>query len=879
MPKQIRLRIFIDFSIEDKKYIDDFLKHFHLIEREFELDIFTVNDVKVGSLVEESVKQYIEEADIVFAMLSADYFSNSYDIRLKKYLTILDEKVCPILVRSCSWKNSIFKNHQILPIDRVPISLQGNTDAVYSLIIKEIVTVLNSKKQQKGLGNTSQVIWSGVDINNLNPHDSYLPVLKKYEQATKKIFAFTFPFTESFIKKVLKDSVDFWGWVVETSLIKKNEDNTFSLTIDSSSKLLKMFVLNKWELMELAHESITIYKKEVITAEDIVNILKITTNYYRIPKHKTVEDDLIQIFNAFPFKKFPQLLSLLSIIDEISTLIPSFSIPEIEKAKAYVQLSHAYRRLEKLDTAKKYGKLSLKINKKYPQEKEENIADSYETLGSIYLYAGNNEKSILYYTKELEIKEKLLGRYDLELARLYMRMANPYIYTKDHEEAIELLEKSLKICGFQIDRKEAKPLLATINHNLSHVYMEKGDYKEATKYGIKAKSDRENFYGINHPLTGETYEVIASIHYHQGDFGEALSFYKKIADIRATSLGAKHPRIIDAKHGIATCYKGLKEYKKALELYEEVIELCREVLDDTDVNNSHFAIYLDEIGKLYILLKEYQKASHYLEVALSIKEKCHPKGSVNIAYSMDDIGYVDQLKGNLDTAMQKYQKALSIKKKNGMELHPHTPITFQRMGEIFLRREQYDEALSHFRKALHIRTIRLDKTHIDIAKSYYFIAKTQRLKKDYSKAILAEKKALEIYHQGNDKDGIIMCYVYCIHNIVKAKAHKEKEFTDLLCDFFGYVSLNPDVWSKVITTFKKEKTFNQTVAKEILQVIQDKKEFIELMEKLEVSTFVKIEHTVKEYDINEDDIATVGKTRKEIESIINQFLTGESKNK
>ncbi|MGB1241592.1 MAG: hypothetical protein ACPG49_03665, partial [Chitinophagales bacterium] len=151
------------------------------------------------------------------------------------------------------------------------------------------------------------------------------------------------------------------------------------------------------------------------------------------------------------------------------------------------------------------------------------------------------------------------------------------------------------------------------------------------------------------------------------------------------------------------------------------------------------------------------------------------------------------------------------------------------------------------------------------------IAKTYRLKKDYPEAMLAEKEALKIYQKRKDKYGKIMCYTYYINNAIKAGAYQEEEFIQLLSEFLfilnRYASLNPNIWHTTINIFKKEETFDEEIAKVILQKLQNKKNFRDLMQVLGIPTFIKVQHVLEDEDV-EDSIPTEKRSKKDIEAML-----------
>lgn len=142
--------------------------------------------------------------------------------------------------------------------------------------------------------------------------------------------------------------------------------------------------------------------------------------------------------------------------------------------------------LQHFDQAKKYEKLVLRLEKNYPIPQYK--AATYNNLGSLYEELKDYSKSIAYYGKSFEIKERLkdtsgLLKTAINLANVYLLMKNPEKaqYYIDYANKLSETEKSIEM-----------PLAFYLT--LSEMYNEKGNVRLAMVNLKKYVSSYETKY-------------------------------------------------------------------------------------------------------------------------------------------------------------------------------------------------------------------------------------------------------------------------------------------------------------------------------------------------------------------------------------------------
>lgn len=104
-----RLTIFVAYSRKDKDLCDEFLSHLKLLEKEEHVSIKTNEDIQAGEDFYGRIMDFINSADIILILMSADFFA-SEDL-IKQVNKALEKKarIIPILLRYVSYPSELSK--------------------------------------------------------------------------------------------------------------------------------------------------------------------------------------------------------------------------------------------------------------------------------------------------------------------------------------------------------------------------------------------------------------------------------------------------------------------------------------------------------------------------------------------------------------------------------------------------------------------------------------------------------------------------------------------------------------------------------------------------------------------------------------------------
>jgi len=248
----------------------------------------------------------------------------------------------------------------------------------------------------------------------------------------------------------------------------------------------------------------------------------------------------------------------------------------VEISQLYSFLGWGFKELANYHrTLEFYGK-ALNIREKVLGKEHPDTATTYNNMATAYQAQGEYECALEYYGKALNIRKKVLGKEHPDTAAIYNNMAGVYQVQYDYKCALEYYVKALNIAEKILGKEH--PNTATTYNNIALVYQLQFDYECALGYYMKALNIFENVLGKEHPDTATTYNNIAGVYQLQFDYERALEYYGKALNIREKVLGKEHPFTASTYNNIALVYKWQGDYDRALEYYGKALNICEKVL-------------------------------------------------------------------------------------------------------------------------------------------------------------------------------------------------------------------------------------------------------------------------------------------------------------
>jgi len=347
---------------------------------------------------------------------------------------------------------------------------------------------------------------------------------------------------------------------------------------------------------------------------------------------------------------------------------------------------------------------ALQIEKEILGENHNDVARSYNNIGTVYDDKGEHDKALEYHFKSLQIQKEIFGEKHPDVASSYNNIGIVYYEKGEYDKALEYLFKALQIKKEMLGAKH--PLVASSYNNIGNVYYGKREYDRALEYHFKSLQIEKEIFGEKHPDVAASYENIGNVYAIKGEYDKALGYFQKGAatclydfndtvdvyktpiirgylnwkyllpilqskakiiadeskmlkgfkDSNRVKIALRHYQACDTlidltRKGISALSDKLALGEKASQVYKEAVDLLlsiesanNEVEKETSDNDHNLVFYFSEKNKSSVLLEALagQEAQKYAGIPDSLLQKAHIL-KTDIAFCTKKLAELEQL--------------------------------------------------------------------------------------------------------------------------------------------------------------------------------------------------------------------------------------------
>ena len=326
--------------------------------------------------------------------------------------------------------------------------------------------------------------------------------------------------------------------------------------------------------------------------------------------------------------------------------------PEV-KAMMLDVIGKVYRTLGLYNKAEKYLLEGLEIRKKVLGNNNPDLALSYFNLGEMYHYKKDYKKAEVYYSKALKIRKAVYGIYNLDVAHS-LDLLGRLMRDEDKFHRAD----SLTNLAFNIRKKltsDTDAVMVDSYHSLGMIAYDKGEY-------IKAEKDYRK-EGEILKRTGKIYPAFlfnfATVLEENGKYKESDSLFEKCLILSRKFYGDSHPFVANSLGGYALLKSRLGKNDTAIIMMKEATEIRKKVFGEESFMYSYS---LNTIGRLYQNMKQNKTAIGFFNKA------------IKIAYQIGDSNYAESIYpanlaksqyalGNYNSSLKSWQNVLKYDRK------------------------------------------------------------------------------------------------------------------------------------------------------------------------------------------------------------------------
>jgi CHAT domain-containing protein len=207
-----------------------------------------------------------------------------------------------------------------------------------------------------------------------------------------------------------------------------------------------------------------------------------------------------------------------------------------------------------------------------------------------------------------------------------------------------------------------------------------GDYAQAERSLLEARSIREKVLGREHPGYAVTLNNLGLLYQDMGDYAQAERCHLEARSIREKVLGREHPGYAGTLNSLGTLYYTMGDYVQAERCFLEVKVIAEKALGR---EHPSYAVALNNLGGLYHAIGDYAQAERYLLEAKVIREKVLGREHPDYATTLSNLGVLYSALGDYAQAERCHLEAGSIQEKALGREHPDYATTLSNMSFLY----------------------------------------------------------------------------------------------------------------------------------------------------------------------------------------------------
>ena len=352
------------------------------------------------------------------------------------------------------------------------------------------------------------------------------------------------------------------------------------------------------------------------------------------------------------------------------------------------------KELGNYEKAKSILESVLLIQRKKENLNNPDLAWTALQLGNIYTYLKRYQEAIEILNLSIKIYANLSEDFKVHLGWGYAHLAFSYRMLGDNEKELYYYRTSYAVLEKAKGKHHFRTAWTAIR--LGNTLHEMGYYKEAEEILSNSLKIYAKYYHYNHDNLAWSYTRLGSLYRTLGVFSKARLLLEKGSKISADYYGDDHIKTCLRNVYLAQILIDIGEIDKAISLLKKSLEIHQKHFPK---NHVKFAWIRHNMANAYLQLKEYQKAEELFVLSLEKYQSHYGINHVETAYVLRDFARLHVHQNQLDMAEKKILNALKIFKK---ENHPALYSCFEIAADIASKQKNNPKMQKYLNRALEI---------------------------------------------------------------------------------------------------------------------------------------------------------------------------------
>lgn len=311
------------------------------------------------------------------------------------------------------------------------------------------------------------------------------------------------------------------------------------------------------------------------------------------------------------------------------------------------------------------------------------------------------------------VRTRMLGGNDPLVAETLETLGSIYSGQGAYEKSATTFEKARAIYESHIDAKNpAPPEYGTLLVNLAGNYHRLGKYHQAETDFDTGLDVLRKTIGPTHPIYATSLMGPANLEMEIGNYAAAEKFYNEAAPLLKSSLGETHPIYVHLLDNRAVLYQAMGNRTAAESDYRTALELRKKIYGP---NHVLIAATLRNYGR-FVYTRNPEEGEKLLREAAEIYANFPNRPAFEYANSLLALGEAQRKRGDLAGARETFQKARDVAEQGLGAKHPVYANALASLALVHQALHENAEALEQLHQAISIVTDSEGPNHPDLAR-------------------------------------------------------------------------------------------------------------------------------------------------------------------
>ena len=310
------------------------------------------------------------------------------------------------------------------------------------------------------------------------------------------------------------------------------------------------------------------------------------------------------------------------------------------------------------------------------------------------------------------VRSRILDANNPDLAETLETLGSIYTGEGEYEKSAGTFEKARAIYEYRIDATHpAPPEYGTLLVNLSGNYSALGKYRQAETDYQTALDVLGKTIGATHPIYATSQMGFGNLETALGNYSAAEKLYNEAAPLLKSGLGETHPMYIQLLDSRASLYEAMGNRAGAESDYETALELRKKTFGP---NHVLVAATLRNYGR-FVYARNAAEGEKLLREAVDIYANATNRPPFEYANTLLALSEAERKHGDLQGARETVQKALDVAAQGLGTKHPVYASALRNLALVEEAEHQYADAEKGLRQAVAIVSEIQGDGHPDLA--------------------------------------------------------------------------------------------------------------------------------------------------------------------